>query len=348
MGPGENRVVNVQLKGVHVVSVRLAGGKLRDYHYAWRGGPRLTGEPGSPEYIAAFNDAHLARKRPQTGTLKQAIVTYRASAFYQAKGAATLRDYERHLEKIRAEFSDAPFKDLQDPRFRGDAIDWRDTMAKTPREADYALGTFKRLLDHAKERGHITVNVLEGVKTLHRANRSDSIWTAEDIAAFNAVAGKELRWALALAIHAALRQGDLCRVTWGMYDGSSFTLRTGKTDKRVIIPATAACQKLLASIDKRATVILTPSKRHRGVYNPWTESGLRASFRKACEDAGVKRTFHDLRRTACTTLLAAGIDAPVVAMIMGWSEAEVQALQRLYVSRKAVVAAVIAQLERAQ
>lgn len=65
-----------------------------------------------------------------------------------------------------------------------------------------------------------------------------------------------------------------------------------------------------------------------------------------CEVAGVERTFHDLRRTAATNLLIAGIPAPQVAMIMGWKQADVDDLQRLYVSRPAVVAAVLEQLAK--
>ena len=42
-------MVAVKLKGVHKVTA-----KGRTYFYAWRGGPRLPGEPGSPEFIEAL------------------------------------------------------------------------------------------------------------------------------------------------------------------------------------------------------------------------------------------------------------------------------------------------------
>lgn len=49
-------MVSVMLEGVHVVPRRLAGGRLVEYHYAWRGkgAPRLHGAPGSPEYITSY------------------------------------------------------------------------------------------------------------------------------------------------------------------------------------------------------------------------------------------------------------------------------------------------------
>jgi hypothetical protein len=40
-------MVKVDLKGI--AKVRAKG---RTYYYAWRGGPRLYGEPGSPEFMA--------------------------------------------------------------------------------------------------------------------------------------------------------------------------------------------------------------------------------------------------------------------------------------------------------
>lgn len=46
-------MVTVQLKHIHVVRSKLRDG-WTEYHYAWRGGPRLKGEPGSPEYVASL------------------------------------------------------------------------------------------------------------------------------------------------------------------------------------------------------------------------------------------------------------------------------------------------------
>lgn len=337
-------MVSVVLKGVHVVRVRLAGGKVAEYHYAWKGkgAPRLTGAPGSPEYVAGYQEAHQGRKRPQTGSLLDVIAAFKASADFAKLSDHTKRAYRRHLDQIQVRFGDMPLKALDDPRVRRHFLEWRDTFADHPRTADYAVGTLKRLLAWGVERVYFHTNQAEPVGRLHRADKSEDIWTADDMAAFLAVASTELRWALGLALHTGLRQSDLIRLAWNNYDGECFTARTSKTGRRVIIPATLACRALMKTIDKRQVVILTTTRGHR----PWTADGLRSSFGKTCADAGVKRTFHDLRRTAATGLLIAGIEAPKVAMIMGWSEEDVEALKRRYVSRSAVVASVLAQLEK--
>ena len=46
--------MRVHLKGIHSVRWRLASGEIATYHYAWRGGPRLIGKPGSPEFLFAI------------------------------------------------------------------------------------------------------------------------------------------------------------------------------------------------------------------------------------------------------------------------------------------------------
>jgi hypothetical protein len=55
--------MRVLLKGIHAVTAKGVR-----YHYAWRGGPRLVGEPGSPEFIASYTAAHQNRREPDRST----------------------------------------------------------------------------------------------------------------------------------------------------------------------------------------------------------------------------------------------------------------------------------------
>lgn len=330
-------MVTVRLSGVHVVR---SGG--RPYHYAWRGGPRLVGEPGSPEYMKAYAAAHAARKAPVTGTLKQVLTAYRASPAFLGLGAHTKRAYEKHLNTIEAKWATLPLVALDDPQIRKRFIDWRDSMAANPRTADMAVGVLKRLLGWAEERVYVTSNQAAPIGRLHHADKSDDIWTADDVAAFLRHASRELTWAVELALHTGLRQSDLIRLAWNHESEGAFGYRTSKRGRFVTIPITPGCRALLSRIPKRGPLILTTARGKR----PWTADGLRSSFGKVCKAAGIKRTFHDLRRTACTTLLAAGLDASQVALVMGWPETNVEAMKRKYVSRAAVVAAVLAKLEK--
>ena len=49
--------MRIRLKGINRVRKRLATGQIVTYFYAWKGGPRLDGEPGTAEFLASYNRA---------------------------------------------------------------------------------------------------------------------------------------------------------------------------------------------------------------------------------------------------------------------------------------------------
>jgi hypothetical protein len=72
-------MVKVEMKGI-----AKSTAKGRDYYYAWRKGPRLRGEPGSPEFMASYHEAHENRRTPDTGRARSLVTLYKGS------GEATL------------------------------------------------------------------------------------------------------------------------------------------------------------------------------------------------------------------------------------------------------------------
>jgi hypothetical protein len=54
-------MTRVNLKGIAKVTA-----KGRTYWYAWRGGPRLRGEPGAAEFVASYREAHESLRAPDT------------------------------------------------------------------------------------------------------------------------------------------------------------------------------------------------------------------------------------------------------------------------------------------
>jgi hypothetical protein len=69
----EQREMRVRLKGIHCVKVKLATGETATYYYAWRKGPRLVGEPGSPEFLASYMAAHASRRQPDGSSFHSVI-----------------------------------------------------------------------------------------------------------------------------------------------------------------------------------------------------------------------------------------------------------------------------------
>jgi integrase len=103
---------------------------------------------------------------------------------------------------------------------------------------------------------------------------------------------------------------------------------------------------LLARIPKRATTVLTSSKRR-----PWTADGFGSSFNEAKHAAGIADKdlhFHDLRGTAATKFYIAGLPVRGIAEILAWSKDQVERIIRRYVARAAATKAAIAQLNQAR
>jgi len=77
-------IIRINLKGIAKVTA-----KGRTYWYAWRGGPRLCGDPGSPEFVQSYNEAIENRRTPDDGRFHSIVIFYRASRDY-AKLAVTV------------------------------------------------------------------------------------------------------------------------------------------------------------------------------------------------------------------------------------------------------------------
>lgn len=335
--------MRVKLKGINSVRKKLAGGGSVSYYYAWKGGPRLEGEFGSPEFLASYHQAHEQAKRRESDALRTLFDAFQDSSDFTDLAPRTRADYRKQIRIIDAEFGDFPIAALSDRRTRGEFMAWRDRLAlQSRRQADYAFAVLARTLSWSVDRGLAPVNPCKAGGRVYRSGRSENIWTELDEAAFYARAPAHLHLALTLALWTGQRQGDLLALTWANYDGSHIRLIQRKTirknqrstGKRIIIPVGAPLKAKLDALgpegrSRTQTILLT----ERGT--PWTESGFRASWRKACIKSGVEGvTFHDLRGTAVTRLALAGATPPEIATITGHSLRDVhEILDAHYLSR---------------
>jgi hypothetical protein len=80
-------MVRINLKGIAKVTA-----KGRTYWYAWRGGPRLCGEPGTPEFVASYNEALENRRAPDDGRFRSLVILYRGSREYAKLADSTKRN----------------------------------------------------------------------------------------------------------------------------------------------------------------------------------------------------------------------------------------------------------------
>src|SRR5262249_10868215 len=132
--------MRVRLKGINSKRKRLADGSWRTYYWAWKGGPALRGEPGTPDFVASYNEAVARKVMPPHGTLLSLLQSYQASEDFRQLMPRTRADYAQIIkQEIEPKFSDFPLAALTDTRTRGIFMEWRDRLAlKSRRQADYA------------------------------------------------------------------------------------------------------------------------------------------------------------------------------------------------------------------
>lgn len=342
-------MVTAKLPGLHRVKSR---GRI--YYYAWRGGPRIGAPFNTPEFLAEFAALKAEQRRLGTGPEDKHlfgtwITLYKASHDYRELSDATKRVWGPWLDRVRDHFGPLSLRQFDRPQIRADIRRWRDQWRDTPRTADYAKQVLSRVLSYAVAEGELSLNPCRGIPNIYRDDRSDIIWTNDDLARFCAVASPEIARAARLASLTGLRKKDLLALSWSRVGALTIDVATSKSRgrRRAEIPITPALSGLLGTIPRgNATTVLTSS-----AGTPWTLGGFGASWRKAFIRAwpeGKDLHFHDLRGTAATNFYAADLTLKEIAKILGLSPHKVERILDRYVKRDELVRRVVQRLTAEQ
>jgi integrase len=296
------RKMRIRLKNINSRRKKLADGTFKTYYWFGKGGPALPGEPGSVQFMHAYNEAVARKVVPPAGKLLSVLQAYQASEDFRGLSTRSRDDYIGKIKIIEEKFGSFPLSGLTEQRTRGIFKGWRDKLAlKSRRQADYAYVVLARVLSWGLDQGLVPANPCVRGGRVYRGSRAENIWMAADEAAFLERAPAHLHLPLMLALWTGQRQGDLLKLLWSAYDGTHIRLRQSKGGVRVVIRVGAPLKALLDATPKRAMTVLTALEG-----KPWTPDGFRASWGKARKAAGVVGvTFHDLRGTAVTRLFLA-------------------------------------------
>lgn len=329
-------MVRANLKGINTVRKPQKDGTVRTHYYHRATKRPLRGAPGSPEFLNDYAMAEQSQVESRKGTLGGLIRDFTLSPEFGKRAESTQKEYRRMLAKVEDKFGTMPLAVLEDPRVRGDFLDWQEEVAREsgPREADNRLTVLSAMLTWAVRRVRIFHNHVKGFVRLHEVDRSDKLWLPEHIDAFMKVAPIEMQRALILALHTGQRQGDLRSLAWTNYDGESISLRQSKSNRRVYVACTTALKSMLDSMDREAAVILA-TKTGRA----WQKRYFAEQWDEASKAAGITDLhFHDLRGTAVTMLAQAGCTVPEIASITGHSLKSVYSILEKYMSRTEALA----------
>ena len=364
---------SAMLPGLHRVRGRLAGGRVSEYWYAWRGGPRILkavagGDAALAQEVARLAPAAMEAWRNETSPvadrrfLAGLITTYLATVEANAKLAPrTKADIRGALDVARADLGTLEVKALESRRARSLLIDWRDRFAATPRTADARLGALAQALQWAADRGDLAANPLKDWPRIYSANRADQIWTNADLALLLPHCSDDFARAVMFAAHTGLRLGDLTKITRAAIGEHALVWATNKSRGRrsVVIPITGALRWILAAMPSAGNdvgPILTSS-----LGKPWSPWGLQTAMQRAKTAAREQSAkgkpagappalaglrFHDLRGTAATNFIRAGLTLDDTALIMGWERTRVEAIATRYVTSETIALAIVERMKR--
>ncbi|MHC3127916.1 hypothetical protein OB03_11775 [Brevundimonas sp. GN22] len=357
------------LPNTHRVTKRHTNGDVTLYIYAYRGGPLLASYRGSDikeaTRLERASATDLIKKyalqaekpAPKVMTLHDLIQRYRADQDgLQSLRSSTRKEWERVLGKIDAEFGTLPLKLLKTESARSTFKKWRDGMATTPRKADYFVGVLSRVINYGVQERLVEVNPVVGFKKLHKVDRSEETVSDSELNAVLEHVTEHARRMIILAALTGMRREDFVSLKWDHVQDDRIEFPTSKSNftQTAVVPlygeARILIEEMRAIREAQIKEGRVPSSfvlvTEKGT--PWKPDSATQAFWRAAKKAGVQKRLHDLRGTAVTRFLKAGLSNNQVAMLVGWSEAKVEVIMRRYVNRREIVAAVTEQLARAE
>jgi integrase len=350
-------IMDVPLPGINTVTKKLADGTVVTYIYAWKGGPRVLGKPGSPEFFASLHEANKSRQSKPAKVVLDLLNQYTSSRHFDNKlkerttQASRLR-LVRRIKREKDPIGELPVSSLSDPRTMEILLTWRENMAtETPAMAQFYWATLSASLTWAVKQKIIKSNPCLGAERIYYGSRVDKIWSEEQIAKFCDEAPSYLVIAFMIALWTGQREGSLVRLRWSAYDGRRLWVeqdkgRRNQTPKVVCIPVVGAFKEFLDRLESEAGVGLTKEERDQRYIlqnffgRPWASAESFGSRFSVINSKIVEgRTFHDLRGTAVTRLARAECTVPQIATITGHSLETVQdILDKHYLHRDIVLA----------
>ena len=309
---------------INVRGLNKATAKGRTYYYHRASGRRLTGEPGSPEFMAAYAaaEASVTKRVSTPGTLGLLIDAYRKSDYWGRLAPKTRLSYDRAMDLLSS-IRDMPLTKI-DPGFVAGLRD--KVMAKRGRwMANYVITLLSILSDFALERRWMTENPTKPVRRIRKDKQARVVnrpWTPAECRAVLDAAPPYLALPIALAMCTGLRKGDVLTVVRDVVHGGMILVRTKKTGAAVNIPLHPALANALAQAPAHSAKTLCSNSRGQS----WTESGFNSTFIKFI--AGLEKlekvspglTMHGLRHTLGTRLIEAGASDRAAADLLGHAD----------------------------
>lgn len=235
----------------------------------------------------------LDTKRGPIKTLNDAFDRYEREVLPGLQ-PRTQKDYRKHLIVLRATFGHMVPDDVL-PKHVGRFLDVATGKIHRNRQVAVLSAVYTKLVGRWYEADRNPCAKVERNPSKPRDRNVSDV----EFAAVRALHGPKMQVAMDLALLTGQRQGDILHMRWADITPEGWTMRQGKTGKRLHVDMSPALQSVLERA--KAFVPNLPReyvlRRRDGL--PYTEDGFRAiwqrGMRKYVKAGGKRFTFHDLR-----------------------------------------------------
>lgn len=283
---------------------------------------RIQGEPGSPEFMAAYHAAVAGEKiavieRPKltqfaARTLGRAVMDYYTSAKYHGLGKSRKQSRLLILNKITDSAGHVLIKDIN-KRVIQQGMDRR---AATPSAANEYLKSMRAVFDFLLSIDDVKENPAKAVSYIAIKTAGFHTWTLDEVAQFLEVhkAGSQAALALSLLVFTGQRRGDVIGMGPQHVKDGSILLRQRKTGAVRDIPILPPLQAVIdqSKIGNLNFIVTAFGK-------PFSDAGFGNRFRVWCDEANLKHcTAHGLRKAGATIAANLGASDEELMALFGW------------------------------
>ncbi|WOC17396.1 tyrosine-type recombinase/integrase [Pseudochrobactrum sp. MP213Fo] len=280
---------------------------------------RLPDELNTPEFKEAYKQAIIGYKieTPRgiispPNTLRWLIDHYRESSSWKAFSPATRKQRENIFLNVIKRSNNTLYTAID----RKSIVAAVEARSETPAQANHFLKAMRGVFSWALQNDYVVIDPTAGVFPLKYKSAGFAPWTMTDLLQFfdRWPIGSKPRLAVELLLHTGLRRSDVVRAGWQHLRGSIFTLQTQKTGSTITIEFPNALLDVISATETGSTSFLISE-----AGTPFATESFGNWFRDRCNDAGIKKSAHGLRKLSATLSAEAGAATHELMAQYGWS-----------------------------
>lgn len=281
-----------------------------------------------PAYMAALSGTPVEVPRVHEGTLGWLWERYTSeSAKWAGYSPATQKQQRLIMAKVldkNARHSLAAF--TQDVIQEG-----VDKRHETPALAGNFLKVMRGMFGWARRMRLVAVDPTIDIVLPTYRTEGHTPWSVDDVRKFRVKhpVGTPQRLAMELMLLAGLRRADVSMVGRQHIQGRNLTMDTDKTGSRVTIELSDDLLRVIEATPRKGLHLVETS-----FGKPFTRAGFGNWFRDRCDEAGVTKSSHGLRKLSATLAAEGGAGSHQLMAQYGWTKLSTAELYTRGVDRK--------------